>query len=135
MTDEQIIKALECCSIDDHIGVCTECPFTDICDEDTQALQKYALDLINRQKAEIERYKKYYETMETEIYSFRKDQADVKFLKNKIRAEAIKEFAEAYKEQIKDYTGMFTDDGFYISLQAALSSVDFIKEKMTEEKK
>ena len=33
MTDEQIIKALECCSIDDHIGVCTECPFTDICDE------------------------------------------------------------------------------------------------------
>lgn len=55
MIDNEIIKALECCSIDDHIGVCKECPFTDVCDEDGQALQKHALDLINRQQAEIER--------------------------------------------------------------------------------
>ena len=53
MRDEQIIKALKCCSIDNHIGVCKECPFTDVCDNDEQALQKYALDLINRQKARI----------------------------------------------------------------------------------
>lgn len=135
MTDNEIIKALEC--VCGKSVYCRSCPYSPRfpfakCKEQCA---KDALDLINRQKAEIERYKKYYETMETEIYSFRKDQADVKFLKNKIRAEAIKEFAEAYKEQIKDYTGMFTDDGFYISLQAALSSVDFIKEKMTEEKK
>lgn len=55
MTDEQIIKALECCSVDNHIGVCKDCPFTEVCDEDEQALQKHALDLINRQKAEAER--------------------------------------------------------------------------------
>ena len=53
LTDAEIIKALECCSIDNHIGVCKECPFTDVCDEDEQALQKHALDLINRQKAQI----------------------------------------------------------------------------------
>lgn len=48
----------------------------------------------------------------------------------KARAEAIKEFAEEYKDQIKDCTGMFTDDGFYVPLEAALNAVDFIKEKL-----
>lgn len=53
MTDKDIKKALECCSIDNHIGVCKECPFTDVCDNDEQALQKYALDLINRNEEMI----------------------------------------------------------------------------------
>ena len=52
MTDEQIIKALECC-----LGYsCSGCPCEKgasiLCLDD---LHRYALDLINRQKAEIER--------------------------------------------------------------------------------
>lgn len=56
MTDNEIIKALECCSTDGR--TCEECPYNEqttdenFCDE---KLQADALDLINRQKAEIER--------------------------------------------------------------------------------
>lgn len=55
MTDNEIIKALECCTTE----ICWECPFEPkeqrkgtigCCEENI----KNALDLINRQKAEIE---------------------------------------------------------------------------------
>ena len=49
---------------------------------------------------------------------------------SKIKAEAIKEFASAYKDQIKNYTGMFTDEGFYVSHEAVLSAVDFVLNRM-----
>lgn len=83
MTDEKIIKALEEWS---------ERGMT-FCNMGMPEFARNILDLINRQRAEIEKYKKYYETMDAELDSFRKDQAEVKFLKNRIRAEAIKEFA------------------------------------------
>ncbi len=51
MTDNEIIKALECCSTDDG---CETCPAHGTGCE----LEKPALDLINRQKAEIERLAK-----------------------------------------------------------------------------
>lgn len=58
---------------------------------------------IAKMKAENERLRKYYNDMESAIYEFRKDQAEVKFLKNKIKTEAIKEFAERLKNiYIKD---------------------------------
>lgn len=107
MTDNEIIKAWERC-IQEKEDDCLLCPLhnerncTHIKDCD-------ALDLVNRQKAEIEKYKEYYETMEAELDSFRKDQAEVKFLKNRIRAEAIKEFAERLKE-IDDYVSPFDID-------------------------
>ena len=56
MTDEQIIKALECCDCPTLAG-CDECCLkcTDDC---TGNLTKATIDLINRQKAEIERLNK-----------------------------------------------------------------------------
>lgn len=48
MTDEQIIKAFEYCATYDF---CTGCPLVDDCPSN-YLLQKLALDLINRQKAE-----------------------------------------------------------------------------------
>lgn len=58
MTDNEIIKALECC-----MNACKECPFKKYGEECAAKLNKCALDLINRQKAEIERLRvdlKYY---------------------------------------------------------------------------
>lgn len=53
MTDNEIIKALECCAN----GKCGECPlFKEDCGDDI--ICKIALDLINRQNAEIERLRK-----------------------------------------------------------------------------
>lgn len=50
MTDEQIIKALECHSND--YTFCMKCPFTNK-EECSCELSRNALDLINRQKAEL----------------------------------------------------------------------------------
>lgn len=77
----------------------------------------------NSQKTEIERLKDF----EKNVYEA------VEELRNKIKAEAVKEFAEAYKDQIEDCTGMFTDEGFYIPLDAVLNAVNFIRERMAGE--
>ncbi len=55
MTDNEIIKALECCSRGCSSEACIGCPFDEkeLCIGAENALQIYALDLINRQKAEI----------------------------------------------------------------------------------
>jgi hypothetical protein len=60
VTEFEIIKALECCASGTSSEDCEGCPFNenDICDKESNATEKYALDLINRQKAEIERLKK-----------------------------------------------------------------------------
>lgn len=59
MTDEQIMKALECCTncICNHAKTDTECPLVkmDFC---KNYLMKESLSLINRQKAEIEELQK-----------------------------------------------------------------------------
>ena len=59
MTDEQIIRALECCASESSDKACNGCPFNEakMCDKDRFALEKYTLSLINRQKAEIEKLK------------------------------------------------------------------------------
>lgn len=58
-TDEEIIKALECCISTTTEEACAGCPFNKqkLCDKDQWALERYALDLINRQRTEIERLK------------------------------------------------------------------------------
>ena len=59
MTDNELIKALECCS-DTANKSCKEkkCPAIKECMTDVDILEKSALYLINRQKAEIERLQK-----------------------------------------------------------------------------
>lgn len=56
MDDNDIIKALECC-VSDRM-VCAECPAYNYGSEQcVDEMLQHALDLINRQKAEIERLK------------------------------------------------------------------------------
>ena len=52
LPDSEIIKALECCVKETH--TCLECPYTEF-GQCEFLVMKDALDLINRQKAEIER--------------------------------------------------------------------------------
>ena len=56
VTDEQIIKALECCSTDVRENTCPKCAFYKKHRCSTLMLNAVS-DLINRQKAEIERLK------------------------------------------------------------------------------
>ena len=69
VTDNEIIKALKCCIQGDQCAY--SCPYDDDgsdCNKCTSALAKDALDLINRQKAEIEEFKSMQKPTETSGY-------------------------------------------------------------------
>ena len=94
MTDEQIIKALECCATDDGDD-CFQCPYGNIVYKPgdggcVNRCRKEALDLINRQKAEVE----------NEI--------------KEIKSEAIKEFAEKLKKRFYLCAGRCVVDVYHI---------------------
>ena len=85
MTDNEIIKALECCGCDNY--QCDNCPYA----YKTCTVYKDSLDLINRQKAEIERLRKKIEEL-SEVLS---DSIRIRY--KEAKSEAIKEFAERLK--------------------------------------
>jgi len=91
MTDSEIIKSLERCLSKRSEHNCVSCSFyeTDFC---YNALFIVVLNLINRQKAEIERLKE-------EAKGFDKFIAETDCSMKEIQAEAIKEFAERLIEE------------------------------------
>ena len=95
MTDKQIIKAVGICRTQD---TCRGCPYHElyiagcVC-----ALMKDVFDLINRQKAEIERLKRGV-TFTFTIEDFESiKETIISNIDNKIKSEAIKEFAEEFE--------------------------------------
>ena len=97
MTDAEIIKALGCCAEPKQEG-CSHCLIADKCISGEINICDCVLDLINRQRAEIERLKTFIEKDQgliLKLTNVPKDQYD-----NKIKAEAIKEFAERVKQEI-----------------------------------
>lgn len=84
MKDNEIIKALECCSING----CKNCKYKGKAPDCMTALQKDTIDLINRQKAEIESLKH----RKTELQIRNQELQHEK-------SEAIKEFAERLKTE------------------------------------
>ena len=84
MTTEELVKALECCK--HNAGNCPDhCPLRyDV--ECTNTIASNALDLINRQKAEIEELREIVFMDRTEAIK-------------RLKAEAVKEFAERLKEE------------------------------------
>ena len=53
MTDEEVIKALECCFLSECD--CKDCPYSELEICDTAKMINTVIDLTNRQKAEIEK--------------------------------------------------------------------------------
>lgn len=94
LTDNEIIKALECCGNNVIYERCAECPYNNysraIC---TIKLTKDALDLINRQQAENESL---YESLDYRAEKIRELEDELKTSK----AEAIKEFASEFEYEI-----------------------------------
>ena len=116
MTDNEIIKALECCgNIVD--STCKECAYHETYNASCVVrLMRNALDLINRQKAEILELQK-------RIINWR---ADMDYRPDEIKSEAIKEFAKRLKENY-----YFTDRWGKIIPK---STVDDLIKEMTEGK-
>ena len=127
MEDKDIVKALECCIKEEYS--CNDCSYE--CDKhfnkktiefDTMPngmsydqlscdewLKKDALDLINRQKAEIERLTEENKKVSAYIGDGWGYVSFLEFAKNQ-RAEAIKEFAERLKELNKTKLILWHED-------------------------
>ena len=89
MTDNEIIKALECC----RDCKCKECPCYKNIEGEMRCIEideEEILDLINRQKAEIEKLKAENEVMKTNCNSM---YVSMPNMAKAERTEAIKEFA------------------------------------------
>ena len=127
MTDNEIIKALECCA--NETGSCLGCPLINCIEDCLQIKSKNALDLINCQKAEIERLNKDCEDviykleyllchatgnkfskhtypigdMVSYVNDYIQDCCNeaVEEAKETVKSEAIKEFAERLKDEMR----------------------------------
>ena len=113
MNDNDIIKALECCAVSSSIETCGECPYAECPTRKgcVGEMVKDALDLINRQKAEIERWQSAnFENLDL-IH-------DLKGLLKQAKSEAIKEFAE----RLKTY-GRVEEDGCKTVLIAIIDNL------------
>lgn len=129
MTDEQIIKALECCATDDGDD-CFRCPYVNIVYQSgnggcANSCRKDALDLINRQKSEIEELRERISYLEKSIDCSRKEYNRLLQKLQQAESEAIKEFAERLKN--KNVQG-FWDENAYVGVD----DIDNLVEEMTE---
>ena len=88
MTDNEIVKALDICS--NHKGCC-DCPLRDEPNDCYEEMRKPILDLINRQKAEIE-------MIQLKIEGVQEANA---ILREYIR-KAVKEFAERFEKEAEN---------------------------------
>ena len=133
MTEEQIIKALEYCftrGFDE--STCYECPFYTATAKCTEDLRESVLDLINRQKAEIERLKR-----DIAIHEHVHEESNAAYQVHvkQAKSEAIKEFAERLKEKLccEDDCGYHCFDCCY-ECKDYVPVVDKLVKEMTEEK-
>lgn len=151
-TDDDVIKALECCTncICNHAKTDTECPLVkmDFC---KNYLMKQSLSLINSQKVEIESLKIANEKM----YSANKEQeAEIERLNKEVdrlsqcvlyhdgivsdlekdvfnaKAEAYKEFAERLKANMSNIARM--EYGGHIYFCVGYDLIDTLVKEMTE---
>ena len=97
-TDEQIIKAMQCV-IGNGVS-CSECEYQKVLPFPScrRMCAEQALDLINRKNAEIERLKRIIDEKDKEILGLQKRiiswREDLNYQPEKIKSEAINEFAE-----------------------------------------
>ena len=134
-TDEEVIKAVERCIKCNNMGIasCDGCLLEKCYPDCDDEIEIACLDLINRQKAEIERL--HSEVKEkTETIVFLKDQAtgwsiDFCNLKKKLntaKAEAIKEFVGKLKEKA------YVNKPYGVGKSVDECDVDALVKEMTE---
>ena len=121
-TEEDIIKALECCINED----CNNCPYTfGNCGHNAM---RNTLDLINRQKAEIERLTDSNNRLKEAVGQLLNNDNGVELIKS----EAIKEFAEKLKEEAvtRLYYGKCFKLGYHECVEVEV--IDNLIKEMTE---
>lgn len=130
MTDNEIIKALECCN-SHGIDACIECPYCDKYPNCIGDRNDDCINLIKRQKAEIERLKQtpkcvYAYDGKTVEYCV-EGPCSVEKTIDEIKSEAIREFAERLKEMASQ---TFWESDAYVGTE----QIDSLAKEMKEEK-
>jgi hypothetical protein len=99
MTDNEIIKALECCADSPSYEYCSECLYGECTSKKgcLSELMEDTIALINSQKAEIERLRREAKIDEIEIKCTRRH-------RDMAKSEARKEFAERLKKNLHEYS-------------------------------
>lgn len=128
MTDNGIMQALECCAKDEVVHFCYSCPLLDIENNNCQKrLARGCRDLINRQKAEIER-------LEKELMKCKLEKEMLYNLGTEIKTVAIKEFADRLKENITSAIDTYynSNGGGYYLAEDTIEDIDNLVKEMTE---
>ncbi len=133
-TDEQIIKAMECCSTDVQENPCPKCAFYNKHRCSTLMVNAVS-DLISRYKAKNERLKQIINEQDKEILKLQNRiifwRKNLNYQPEKIKSEAIKEFAERLKEIIYTHMDRIDVDGVVL-LTRVDNSIDNLVKEMTE---
>lgn len=129
MTDAEIIKTLECCTTKG--AKCSDCPaFKKVDRSDCKKYFRGAIDLINRQQAEIEGLQKANEELGKVIAGAYQLNCFLEVSRKCVRKEAIKEFAERLKEEIDIRPTHSKEQNKYVCFLID----NLVKEKVGEEK-
>lgn len=135
MTDEQIIKALECCSTDVQENPCPKCAFYNKHRCSTLMLNA-ASDIINRQKVKIKSLKQIINEQDKEVLKLQNRiifwRKDLNYQPEKIKSEAIKEFAERLDEMIYATHGNIVDVDGIVLLSYIDDDINKLVKEMTE---
>ena len=132
MTDNEIIEALECCV--KHNGNCEPCEIWEFCREHSDQMPIETLDLINRQKAEIERLNKELVENKADNRYIQRLEALFKCASMELKtakAEAIKEFAERLKENEQE---VCSGHGIHERVVSVWRIDNLVKEMVGDEK-
>lgn len=102
MTDNEIIKALECCSSQNVLKGCEDCPLNDKKEDCRNILDFKILDLINRQREVIEQLEVQNGKLK-KFFSVKFDRDELEEIVSKqikmYKVELIREFAEIVKAE------------------------------------
>ena len=137
MTDNEIIKAMQCV-IGNGVS-CSECEYQKVLPFPScrRMCAKNALDLINRQKAEIESLKQIINEQDKEILKLQNRiifwRKNLNYQPEKIKSEATKDFAKRLKEIIYTHMDRVDVDGVVL-LTRVDNSIDNLVKEMTEER-
>lgn len=104
-TDEEIVKALECCLCDN--SECLQCQNKEVCKIECDELATKTLDLITRKTLEIDRLKVEIERLQKEVNLVSIQFQDLQEETDEIKSKAYKEFANKLEEKC----GIFTPLG------------------------
>lgn len=145
-TDEEIVRALECCANnekDNTCKYCRECPasYWELDDEECDCMHSMytrSISIINRQKAEIAWLRNTitgYEKMAEESHEYNKTISKllddiarmITVHDQKVRAEAIEEFVERLKGHIVQTCCVVTDD-----VDSIYKEINKIAKELTE---